>query len=501
MMVSRRLPDLPLLVVLMGVASVCMLVPAAHAVVLGQSAVARAFFYSAIVLVVLTTMIGIAVAAPQGSVPAPRKLVSVIGTYLALPLVMAVPVHQAVPDVTFGQAWFEMLSAFTTTGATIFDTPGAAAPPIHLWRAMSGWLGGFYSLLIAVAILAPMGLGGVELMGGRAPGRGGGTVQISKIAETSQRVTYFTAVVLPVYVGLTVLLWTALLIAGDSALIGLCHAMGTISSSGISPITGLGGAASGLFGEILIFLCFGFALTRRLWPGAITTDRSATLWGDPELRLAVGIVATVTAVLCLYQTSQFAYSGGPQSIGASLRSLWGTAFTALSFLTTTGYTSSVWPGFGAPSLFLLGLAILGGGVATTAGGIKLLRVYALLRHSERELERVVHPHSIGGHGAVARRLRRQGAYLAWIFFMVFGISIAATTAAMTLTGLEFWQSMVLAVAGLTNTGPLAAAISETQMSYSALGSSQMAVLGLAMIFGRVEILAVFVVFARESWAR
>lgn len=501
MMVFRRLPELPLLVVLMAVVSVSMVLPAAHALVLSQHAVARAFFYSAIVLMIFTAMIGIAMSAQRNTLPTDRKLVSVLGTYLALPLVMAVPVQQALPGLSFGQAWFEMLSSFTTTGASLFDTPGDISAPIHFWRALVGWFGGFYSLLVTLAILVPTGLGGVELMGGRAPDRGSGAVQITKIAETSQRIAHYTALVLPVYAGLTAILWTALLIAGDSALIALCHAMGTLSSSGISPITGLAGTASGRTGEVLIFICFGFALTRRFWPGTIMSDRTAPLWRDPELRLAAGIIVAVTAVLGLYYAVFLNQPVEQISAVGTARALWGTAFTVLSFLTTTGFTSADWPEFGGPSLFLLGLAILGGGVATTAGGIKLLRVYALLRHGERELERVVHPHSIGGHGSEARRLRRQGAYLAWIFFMIFGISIAAITAVLTLTGLEFSPAMVLAVAGLSNTGPLLAAIAETQGSYADLGPSQLAVLGLSMILGRIEILAVFVVFTRESWAR
>ena len=96
------------------------------------------------------------------------------------------------------------------------------------------------------------------------------------------------------------------------------------------------------------------------------------------------------------------------------RALWGGLFTVLSFLTTTGFESeqwlaaSDWSRLESPGLILMGLALLGGGVATTAGGVKLLRVYALMRHGERELDRLVHPSSVGGSGQTARRIRRQG---------------------------------------------------------------------------------------------
>ena len=95
-------------------------------------------------------------------------------------------------------------------------------------------------------------------------------------------------------------------------------------------------------------------------------------------------------------------------------------------------------------------------MATTAGGAKLLRVYALYKHGLRELERLVHPHSVGGSGGEARHLRRRGAYMAWLFFMLMALSLALVMAAFALTGSAFEEALVLAVAGLTTTGPLAA---------------------------------------------
>ena len=174
MIFARRLLDLPFLVILLGLASICMAVPAAYAVVLGNFPVARAFFYSGSVLFVVTTMVALATAT-RCFADAPRnQIASVVATYLLLPFVLAIPVHQAMPGLPFQNAWFEMLSCFSTTGATLFDAPDLVDNPIHLWRAMVGWLGGFYGLLIAAAILAPMALGGIDLLAGRMPGKIGG---------------------------------------------------------------------------------------------------------------------------------------------------------------------------------------------------------------------------------------------------------------------------------------------------------------------------------------
>ena len=497
----HRLLDLPLLVILLGICAVSMFLPAAHALALGEFSVARGFFYSGFILLILTSKIAIATATDHARGAGQNQLASMIGAYLLLPVVLAVPMQQSVPDLSFVDAWFEMLSCFTMTGASLFETPGAIAPPVHFWRSLVGWLGGYYTLVMLASVLAPIGLGGVELIGGGAPWAGSGSAQIAKIAEPSQRIIHFSRQLFPVYAGLTLILWVALLMAGDSALIALCHAMGTLSTSGISPLTGLAGTASGMPGEALIFICFGLALTRRLWPSAAIADRTLKIWQDPELRLALGILAFVTVVIVLRVVGLGTEGSGLNTVAGVLRAVWGAAFTTLSFLTTTGFHSASWPDLGLPGLFLLGLSIIGGGVATTAGGVKLLRVYALLRHGERELERIVHPHSIGGHGPVARRLRREGAYMAWIFFMVFGLSLACITAALTLTGIGFNDALVLAIAGLSTTGQLAAVVGETPISYASLDSAPLAILGVAMILGRLEILAVMALLASKSWAR
>lgn len=495
----RRLLDLPLLVILMGISAGAMYLPAAYAVALQQFSVARAFFYSGSVLLILIAMIALATSSHRSRDPMQSQLASVVGAYLVLPVLLAVPLYQAIPDLAFADAWFEMLSSFTTTGATVFDIPGVVAQPLHFWRALVGWMGGFYILVVTVSVLAPRGLGGVELLGIRAPGRPDGGIQVTRIAEPSQRLVHFAALLFPVYAGLTVLLWASLLIAGDTALIGLCHAMGTLSASGISPLVGLQGTASGVGGEGVIFLFMALAVTRALWPDTMMSDRSRKVWQDPELRLAAGIVFGVAAVLCLHNVFIGNDSNTLQGNSSLIQAFWGSAFTALSFLTTTGFQATSWQNIGSPGFVLLGLAIIGGGVATTAGGIKLLRVYALLRHGERELERIVHPHSIGGHGPVARRLRREGAYLAWIFFMVFGLSIAAVSTALTLAGLGFQDALVFGVAALSNTGQLASAVGDATIGYSDLGSAAKAILGMAMILGRLEILAIFAVLVPNGW--
>jgi trk system potassium uptake protein TrkH len=490
-----RLAELPLLVVLIGITGGLSLLPALYAVGVDQTALGRDFLWSALIILIGTVMLGIATAAFNPRNLARSHLAALLGAYAVLPLVMALPLLEAVPDTTFANAWFEMVSAFTTTGATAYD-PVRLPDAVHLWRALVGWFGGFITLLAAYAILAPLNLGGSEVASGRVPGRGAlGASQVTRTAEPTERLVRFALQLFPIYTALTLALWVALLIAGDSGITALIHAMGTLSTSGISGATTLGPEGSGVMGEVLILAFLIFAITRRAFPGTRLASNRQSIFGDPELRLASAILLAVTLVLFLRHWLQTDSGVTRVDDARALTSLWGVFFTTTSFLTTTGYISSewqtgaAWSGIGTPGMVLMGLAIIGGGTATTAGGVKLLRVYALLRHGERELERVIHPNSIGRGGGEARRIRREGAQLAWVFFMLFAVSIAVTTALLTLYGIEFEPALVLAIAALTTTGQLAEVGTSQPISYAALSDTLKAILGLAMIVGRLETLA------------
>jgi trk system potassium uptake protein TrkH len=489
-----RLAELPLLVVLIGLAGGLALLPAVYAFVTDQSAIGRSFLYSSLVILIVAVMLGIATAGFTPRDPARSHLAALVGAYAVLPVVMTLPLIEAVPDTTFLNAWFEMVSSFTTTGATVY-APARLSDAVHLWRASVGWFGGFLTLLAAYAILAPLNLGGAEVATGRVPGRGAsGATQITRSADPSERLTRFAMRLFPIYTGLTLGLWVLLMIAGDAGITALIFAMGTLSTSGVSGQTALGSGSAGILGEMLIFLFLVFAITRRAMPGTGQSENRRPLTTDPELQLAGLIILSVTLILFLRHWFIVDATVIIETDRAA-PSLWGILFTVSSFLTTTGYisadwqTGAAWSGIATPGLVLLALAIVGGGTATTAGGVKLLRVYALLRHGERELERVIYPNSLGRGGTEARRLRREGAQLAWVFFMLFAVSIAVTVGLLSLLGVAFEPALVLALSALTTTGQLADLGAAQPISYADLAGSVKGALGLAMIVGRLETLA------------
>ncbi len=502
----RRFARLPLLVNLMAVSALAMLIPAAHAGVTQDIYVAQVFFYSAILFSFLTAFLAIAMAGRPSAGFARRHLLGLLALFLILPLMLAVPFHQAVGTTTFLNAYVEMVSSLTTTGATLFD-PDRLPDSVHLWRALVGWLGGLIIWVGAIAILAPMALGGFEVRAGQNVSTGlvPGLRQITEIAGISERIRTYTGRLVPIYTGLTLVLWVGLIIAGDSAFIAFNHALSTMATSGISPVGGLEGGEAGRAGEVMVALFLIFAISRLAFVREGRAGEAKNFLVDPEVRLAFAIVLLVSGFLLLRHWVGAYEIMEELNLAAGLNAAWGTFFTVLSFLTTTGFESASWAsagnwsGLSTPGLVLMGLALVGGGVATSAGGAKLLRVYALYKHSRRELEKLVHPSSVAGAGGEARHIRSRGAYLAWVFFMLMFISVAVFMLAFSLTGQSFETSLVLTVSALTTTGPLALVAVADPISYGNLPSSAKMVLTFAMVVGRLEILAIIALMNPGTW--
>lgn len=506
-----RLSDLPLIVVLIGIAALAMLVPVAHGLATGEERIARTFFYGATLTGVLAVLLSLATRRSGLRHPARAQLASLVLAYLVLPLILAVPFQEAVRATSFLNAWFEMVSCLTTTGMTVYEDAARLVPTLHLWRALVAWLGGLFTWVVALALLAPMNLGGFEVGTPESAGQGAAVAGSAgfRPRESGARLALALRGLGPVYVGLTGVLWLLLILAGQSGTPALILAMSTLSTSGITGAAKLtadpGGGGLGMAGEAAIVLFLVFALSRATFTGFGRPGQIAALRGDHELRLGLLIAVTVPVLLFLRHWIGAAGSGGEDEVPRAIGALWGAFFTVVSFLTTTGFVSAdwaearSWSGLETPGILLAGLAVFGGGVGTTAGGVKLLRVWALYTQTAREMEKLVHPSSVGGAGQAARRLRRQGAEIAWIFFMLFAMSLALVSAALALAGLDFENAMVLSVAALSTTGPLAQVGAEAPVAIIGLGPSAKAILMAAMVLGRLETLALIALLNPESW--
>jgi len=487
-MAAARLARTPVPVVLLGAVGVAMLLPSAHAFFSGQLLAGLAFLYSAVIIVLLAALLAIALigAAGQRRINAILPLFAV--TYLLLPVAMALPLVEAVPDLRFQDAWFEMVSSFTTTGATLFDTPMGLPQAVHLWRGLVAWSGGLFILVAVMALLAPLGLGGFEVLREKAQLP---LMRADAGDDVTVRLRHQLGLVLPPYLAATAAVWALLSALGVPGFDALMQAMAALSTSGVLAQTGLG--PIGLTAELILFLALIPALSLRLRPGPRGFEGFAPP-RDPELRAAMAIIGAVILIVVLRHVSAGADLPGDEAFPALGRAIWGTAFNGLSFLTTAGLVSEdwvtmrAWSGLSPPGLLLVALALMGGGVATTAGGVKLLRVHAMARMGRVEMERLIFPSMVAGGGDRARFLATRGARAAWLLAMVFAIAGVTLIALLTTLGLALEPALIFGIAALTTTGPLAQVAGDAPLYWSGLTDSARAVLALAMILGRLEIL-------------
>lgn len=496
-----------ILIILVAMTAIAMLLPIAIGFSLREHRAARAFLYSALLLVSFAGLVFLANRGERvGEGRFSHPFYVLTAAYLGLPVIMAIPLTEAVPNMGLFHAWFEMTASFTTTGATLLDD--TAPLSVHLWRAVVGWAGGAFVLIYALAILAPLNLGGFEVLTTGANAAQSDALgkddlpTIQSSARDPQAPDIVLAdlaaalrVVGAVYAGLTLLLWVGLSLTGLPPLRGLVLSMSTLATSGIVVPGGEG--APGFAAELLIALMLVTGLSRIFWTDLGRQSGTRAQWWRTEL----GLAGVVLAAVVFAAFTGAVLRGRMPGIEYLPPELWATTFTALSFLTTTGFTSTLgtegtgWLA-GSSGVILLCLAALGGGVATTAGGIKLMRLYALFSQVSHEMGQLVHPSRMGGDGPARRALRREGAFAAWLYVMIFVFALACVVALLAAIGHGLEASLRLALAALTTTGPLAqtGAGRLDVPAWGDLGWFEQALLAAAMIIGRLDFLLLLSIF-------
>jgi trk system potassium uptake protein TrkH len=512
---ARMLARVPLLYT-MGIAlSLSMQLPALHALLGDDHDTARAFFYWGLLSALAMSGVAVAAARPEPTRPARAHLLALLGAFALLPALAALPMREVVPDARFSTHYAEMVMAATTTGGSLF-APDRLPLSAHLWRALVAWQGGLLIWIAAAAVLAPLRLGGSEVI--RASPRVAG-LRVARDGlgpRPSARLIRIARALTPVYVALTGALWLLLSAAGAAPTEAAILAMSTLATSGITAGSDAQGLDVGLAGEAAIMAFLVFAITRRAFASDLHGSggeggRVRGLLADRELRMAAAITgAVVLALMARHVLAGIDWAAEETGMGplrAAAGAAWGAAFTVLSFLTTTGFLSSewalarAWSGFETPGVLLLGLTMFGGGVATTAGGVKLLRVWALYQHGRREMDLLVHPSAVTGGRHARERLPESGLEAAWIFFMLYATSLAGTTLLLTLAGAGFQQALILATAALSTTGPILDAILPLGPGIIAESGPIKAVFVGAMVLGRLETLALLALFNPDFWRR
>ncbi|MER5170172.1 hypothetical protein [Thioclava kandeliae] len=320
-----NLRNLPLFVILVAVSGLMMYVPAMHALTLHQHEVARPFFYTGTLLLFVFMLLSLATVANRRGPRERSSLLTMVGAFTVMPLILAIPFHEVMRDTSLFNAWWEMVSAFTTTGGTLYS-PARLPPSLHLWRAMVGWSGGYFMLVMTIAVLAPLRVGGFEIFFAGGPGGEVKDVNLrgsQRGVVSRDRLVDFALQLLPVYAGLTGALWVLLRISGEDNLIALCAAMSTLATSGILPTSSLASGQNSVLTEVIIFVFFLPALSRRFWPGDGEMRATKQLRDDPELRLAAMIVFLTVVVLFFRHWMAALDTDNHPGLLVVLRTIWG----------------------------------------------------------------------------------------------------------------------------------------------------------------------------------
>lgn len=500
--------NLPVLGLLMAFVAALMLVPALQAALEAEWRIARGFLYPALFGFLGAISLMVLMLGRHGRDTVQRELGTLLVSWILLSAYACLPLWFLTPQIGFVGAWFEMIAALTTTGGSVYTKASSVPEAIHLWRGLMGWFGGLITLLAAYVILAPRRLGGFEVIAA-AEGltEGAGFDLRVKAAAFESRLARAIRAVLPVYLLLTLVMGLVFNATEKTGVVSAVHAMSIVSTSGISPLDGGFAENQSYLAEAFAACFMVLAATRLAYPGAVRIGQAERPWRDPELILMLCLVLLATAMIVLrHWVGVLTIDVDTESLDAAA-AVWGAFFTALSFVTTTGFESHAWAsardwsGLENPGLVLLCLCTIGGGAATTAGGIKLIRAYALIRHGQRELERIAVPLSVAGQSAGPRGLRRDGAFIAWAFMMLFFMALLLAVLGLTFAGMPFADALIAAIAAISNTGPAFASITDAGLRFSDLGDAERIILGVVMVLGRVETLAVIALFNPDAWAR
>ena len=484
---------------LFAIVSMLMIIPSVVAFVENDYFVARTFLYSCFAGIIVYALIAIALSNITKVQNNFEKLISFILSYLFLPMLMAVPLFLSLDNVRFQDSWLQMVSAFTTTGFNLIDLDtSSTGSALQLWLLMGSWLGGLFFWICAISILLPLNISRFEI--GAADLSDGTSV---KGNEPINPIINCARQLIPIYIIITVGLWLLLTLAGVSGFKALLMAMSVISTSGFEPINYEVGNLFLI--EAIIFLFFVFALSKSLFSRDINEFRKKKIYNDPEIRLAVIIVFAVTGLFFATSIFKSIVENTSLDFVMLLKHLWGIFFTVTSYLITMGIESKLWfsdPVFASgevSTVALMGLTIIGGGVATSAGGVKLLRVYILYRNAVQEVDMMLHPNSIPsktGRGALADN--KNNRFMAWIFFMLFIAAIVAFTLIFSMFFDDISAGLSLSVSALTTTGPLFVN-SGYDILLIEMNHIFKAMLGLAMILGRLEILVIIALISPSVW--
>ncbi len=405
---------------------------------------------------------------------------TVLSVFGALPLLLTNAL-----DVTVAGAIFESISGLTSSGGTVIVGLDTLPRSILLWRQLLQWMGGIGIIVIAVAVLPMLGVGGMQLYKAETPGP-------SKNTKLTPRITETAKLLFSVYMTLTVSCAAAYYLLGMSAFDAICHSFSTVSLGGFSTHD----ASLGFFQSDYILMAssffmlvsgMNFGLHYMLWH----RKSLAVYSSDSETKFylaAVGVCIGITIAYLVWE-----------EIHGHQEAVLHGVFQVISIITTTGYSTenlALWPAM-LPIMAIF-FSCMGGCVGSTTGGIKAMRLMLIYKQGVRELKQLVHPNAVIPLKVGRRRVEASIVSAVWSFIAVYTSVYIVLMLLLIMTGLDFLTAFSAVAAALNNLGMGIAGVTG---HFGAISEAAKLILSFAMLLGRLEIFTLLVLFTPAFWRR
>ncbi len=412
----------------------------------------------------------------------------VVAMWTAMPAVATLPLLLVINGLSFTDAYFETMSGLTTTGATVLVGLDYLPPAINIWRHELNWLGGMGIIVLAVAILPLLGVGGRQLFKAETPGPMKDTALTPRITETARNLWF-------VYLGITIACILSLKLVGMNWLDSICHAFATMGLGGFSTHD----ASIGYFNSpaiefvLIVFMllaAMNFSTHFLAWRG----KSLKAYWHDSEALATLGLILASCLGIAIFLRWEGTYT----SFWTALRH---ASFNLVSIATDCGFTSvdyNKWPIF-AP-MWMLFLSCITVSSGSTGGGIKMVRTLILFKQAGREFLKLLHPAAINPMKIGGQVVANNIVFAVLGFIFLYFMTVAILTFALLISGLDFISAFSAIIACINNAGPGLGLVGPSS-NYGVLSNFQTWVCTIAMLVGRLEIFTVLILFTPQFWRR
>ena len=407
--------------------------------------------------------------------------------WLGFAAISALPFYLYFPNIGYTDAFFEAVSGLTTTGATVMSSLDTLAPSLNFWRHMMNWLGGMGIIVLAVAILPMLGVGGTQLFKAEIPGIDKDSKMEPRISQTAKRLWL-------VYLSFTLLTCMGLKWAGMGWFDAVCHAMSAFSLGGFSthdasiaffdsPAIEAVLIAATLLGAVNFASHFAMAREKSPKP----------YWRDEEARAMLTILAASIAAASVYMWQQGYYT--------PLEALRYVGFNFVSIGLANGFANAdfaTWPLLVTLWMFFLSNVLANTG--SMGGGIKMARALVLAKFSLREVSLLLHPNAVRTVKLNRRSISDRTAMAVMAFIFVYFMTVVIFTLGLLASGMDFITALSATIACITNAGPGLGVVGPAD-NYAALSGLQKWMCAAVMLLGRLEIFTVFILFTPDYWKK